>query len=44
VVREPVQYAGFKVFYQHDARQGNAVMSPRDLLRLHPAPLYIQYQ
>jgi hypothetical protein len=44
VVREPVQYAGFKVFYQHDARQGNAVMSPRDLIRLHPAPLYIQYQ
>jgi hypothetical protein len=44
VVREPVQYTGFKIFYDHDARGGNPVMSPRDMLRLQPAPLYIQYQ
>jgi hypothetical protein len=44
VVREPVQFSGFKIFYDHDARGGNPVMSPRDMLRLHPAPLYIQYQ
>jgi hypothetical protein len=44
VVREPVQFSGFKIFYDHDSRQGNPVMSPTDLSGLHPAPLYIQYQ
>jgi hypothetical protein len=44
VVREPVQFSGFKIFYDHDSRTGVPVLSPRDMTRLHPVPLYIQYQ
>jgi hypothetical protein len=44
VVREPVEYSGFKIFYDHDARSGAPVLSPTDMLKLHPVPLYIQYQ
>ncbi|HEX8358915.1 MAG TPA: hypothetical protein VF613_02275 [Longimicrobium sp.] len=44
VVREPVQYTGFKLFYKNDTKAGHPLMSPRDLLRLEPKPLYIQYQ
>jgi hypothetical protein len=44
IVREPVQYTGFKLFYKNDTKAGHPLMSPRDLLRLEPKPLYIQYQ
>jgi hypothetical protein len=45
MVREPIQFSGFKIFYKHDqSREGWALMSPRDMLQLHPVPLYIQYQ
>jgi hypothetical protein len=44
VVREPVQYAGFKIFYGNDTKSGTPIMPPADLLRLKPQPLYIQYQ
>jgi hypothetical protein len=44
VVKEPVQYSGFKLFYHNDTKAGDALMSPADLLRLRPRPLYIQYQ
>lgn len=44
MVREPVQFPGFKLFYHNDTKAGDPLMSPMDLLRLHPAPLYIQYQ
>jgi hypothetical protein len=44
IVREPVQFSGFKIFYDHDSRQGNPVLSPADMTRFHPVPLYIQYQ
>lgn len=44
VVREPVQFTGFKLFYHNDTKKGDPLMSPADLLRLHPVPLYIQYQ
>ena len=44
VVREPVQYAGFKIFYHNDTKQGHPLMTPRDVLRLEPKPIYIQYQ
>jgi hypothetical protein len=43
VVREPVQFAGWKNFYQHDNEKG-VMPTPADLMRLHPLPLYIQYQ
>ncbi len=45
VVREPVQFPGFKIFYHHDVREaGWKLMSPADMLRLRPVPVYIQYQ
>ena len=44
VVRHPVQYTGFKLFYHNDTKKGDPLMSPADLLRLEPKPLYIQYQ
>ncbi len=44
VVSEPVQYTGFKLFYHNDTKKGDPLMSPTDLLKLEPKPLYIQYQ
>ncbi len=44
IVREPVQYAGFKIFYGNDTRNGTPLMMPEDVLRLRPQPIYIQYQ
>jgi hypothetical protein len=44
IVTEPVQYTGFKLFYHNDTKKGDPLMTPRDLLKLEPKPLYIQYQ
>jgi hypothetical protein len=43
VVREPVQFAGWKNFYKHDNEKG-VMPTAADLMRLHPLPLYLQYQ
>jgi len=43
-VVEPVQFTGFKIFFHHDMRKGDALLTPRELLRLLPRPMYIQYQ
>lgn len=44
IVAEPVQYAGFKLFYHNDTKKGDPLMTPKDVLKLNPQPLYIQYQ
>lgn len=44
IVAEPVQYTGFKLFYHNDTKKGDPLMTPEDLLKLNPKPLYIQYQ
>lgn len=44
VVAEPVQYTGFKLFYHNDTKKGDPLMTPQEVLRLNPKPLYIQYQ
>src|SRR3989338_4335029 len=42
---EPVQFTGFKLFYKNDILEPNTVlMTPEDLLKLNPRPIYIQYQ
>ena len=41
---EPVQFAGFKIFYKNDLRGRSKLMVPGEVLRLWPKPLYIQYQ
>ena len=40
----PLQYTGFKLFYHNDTKAGHPLMTPKDVLALHPDPLYIQYQ
>ncbi len=44
VYAEPVQFTGFKLFFHNDTKKGNPLMSPQDVLKLKPVPLYIQYQ
>jgi hypothetical protein len=44
IVAEPVQYAGFKLFFRNDTKKGDRLMTPEEVLRLNPKPLYIQYQ
>ena len=45
IVREPVQFTGFKLFYHNDRRgHGRPIMTPAEVLCLRPQPLYIQYQ
>lgn len=42
---EPVQFTGFKLFYKNDILEaGTTLMTPADLLKLNPQPIYIQYQ
>ena len=43
--REPVQFAGFKLFYKNDLKQEpHRMLTPEEVLRLSPKPIYIQYQ
>ncbi len=44
IIAEPVQYTGFKLFYHNDTKKGDPLMTPQDLLKLCPKPVYIQYQ
>ncbi|MEK7402425.1 MAG: hypothetical protein AABZ80_08705 [Gemmatimonadota bacterium] len=44
IVSEPVQFAGFKLFYRHDTQKGDKLLTPAELLQLRPVPVYIQYQ
>ncbi|HET7229174.1 MAG TPA: hypothetical protein VFJ16_04195 [Longimicrobium sp.] len=44
IVRHPVEFTGFKLFYHNDTKKGDPLMTPRDVLALWPQPLYIQYQ
>jgi len=44
VYREPVQFTGFKIFYKNDTKKGDPIITPGELLYLHPKPVYIQYQ
>lgn len=42
---EPVQFTGFKLFYKNDLKKApNRLMTPADLMKLKPRPVYIQYQ
>jgi hypothetical protein len=44
VAPAPVDFKGFKLFYKNDTRGGSRMMTPADVLRLDPTPIYIQYQ
>lgn len=45
VYPEPIQFTGFKLFYKNDLKQENSrLMTPAEVLKLTPSPIYIQYQ
>jgi hypothetical protein len=45
VYGEPVQFTGFKLFYKNDFREpGSRIMTPEEVMKLKPRPMYIQYQ
>jgi hypothetical protein len=44
VVRHPVQYTGFKLFYHNDTKAGHPLLTPKELIQLRPKLSYIQYQ
>lgn len=45
IYKEPVEFTGFKLFYKNDLREANShVMTPEEVLKLKPQPIYIQYQ
>lgn len=42
---EPVQFVGFKLFYKNDLKKApNRMLTPEEILKLTPKPIYIQYQ
>jgi hypothetical protein len=46
IYKQPVQFTGFKLFYKNDvnASLGTVMMTPEEILKLTPQPIYIQYQ
>lgn len=45
IYKEPVQFTGFKLFYKNDVFiEGTILMTPENILKLNPQPVYIQYQ
>lgn len=45
VAAEPVQYTGIKLFYKNDLKPpSKGLMTPAQILKLNPVPLYILYQ
>ena len=45
IAAQPVQFTGFKLFYKNDIKsKPYHLMTPAEVLRLRPKPVYIQYQ
>lgn len=45
IIPEPVQFTGIKLFYKNDSRPpADGLLTPEEVLKLTPAPIYIQYQ
>lgn len=45
ITNEPVQFAGFKLFYKNDKlSKPYRLMTADEILALYPSPIYIQYQ
>jgi hypothetical protein len=45
IAADPVQFTGFKLFYKADLRPpSTGMLTPAQVLKLTPAPIYIQYQ
>lgn len=45
IAKEPVEFTGFKLFYKNDLKETpGRMMTPEELMKLKPMPVYIQYQ
>ncbi|MDB5266095.1 MAG: hypothetical protein JWM39_808 [Parcubacteria group bacterium] len=45
IASQPVQFTGFKLFYKNDLKPPSTrMLTPSELLKLTPQPLFIQYQ
>ena len=45
IYSEPVQFAGIKLFYKNDLKPpSTGMLTPEEVLKLMPTPIYIQYQ
>jgi hypothetical protein len=45
IAPEPVQFTGIKLFYKNDVRPpADGLLTPTEVFKLIPAPIYIQYQ
>jgi hypothetical protein len=44
IYKQPVQFTGFKLFYKNDNAPGKTILTPEQILKLTPIPVYIQYQ
>ena len=45
VYPEPVQFGGLKLFYKNDTKEEpSRLLTPQEILRLTPSPIFIQYQ
>jgi hypothetical protein len=44
IYREPVEYTGFKLFYKNDTKNNGRMLDPKEILKIKPQPVYIQYQ
>ena len=45
VYREPVHFTGYKLFYKNDLKNPpRRLLTPDELMKLTPQPVYIQYQ
>lgn len=44
IYAEPVEFTGFKIFYKNDTKNNSRLLTPQELLKLKPQPVYIQYQ
>jgi len=43
--QEPVQFTGFKLFYKNDLKkEPGRMLTPDEIMKLKPQPIYIQYQ
>jgi hypothetical protein len=45
IAPQPVQFTGFKLFYKNDIKKPpHHMLTPAEVLKYKPAPMYIQYQ
>src|ERR1700743_3228416 len=45
IKNEPVQFTGFKLFYKNDIKKApHHMLTPEEVLKKRPYPIYIQYQ